>query len=231
MRNVRRFLEDRFHAVATPGLTTRRSGASLLNRDRRSIELGEREAFEKLVVAALLVAHNADGDGLAQWKRIRIIGAPMHGGVIASDTDVGRHLVHFASHRDLVHVPAGVRNQRQPVFFGLHDVGDPGEHKRVVKERLYDRGTGARYSGMTLAVGRVLRTAFWESVGQEIGAASQEGSCDGLRMQHVGMERIARLAGLGEVDQAPKRLGPKGAMHEPFLEPDRLERSSGHLGQ
>ena len=68
----------------------------------------------------------------------------MDGGVIAADSDVGRQLVHLASHGDLVHIPAAVWNQRESILGGLHDVGDMGKRKRVVKERLYDRGTGAR---------------------------------------------------------------------------------------
>src|SRR5437899_7423039 len=72
-----------------------------LHRDFRSVKLGEGEARKLLIVGGSLIPQDADRDSFPERERVRVIRAPVHGSMVAADTDVGRDLVHLAADRDL----------------------------------------------------------------------------------------------------------------------------------
>ena len=56
-------------------------------------------------------------------------------------------------------------------------------------------------------------------------AREREDRSGRLRVEEGRIERIALLAGLGEMHQSRSLLRPRNPMHEPFLEPCVLERA------
>src|SRR5207245_7675336 len=89
-------------------------------------------------------------DCFPEYQRVRVVRAPVHGGVVAADTDVGRDLVHLAAHRDLAGIRTCVRHQRETVVAGLDNIGELREHESVVEKRLHNRGAGTGPGDMAL---------------------------------------------------------------------------------
>ena len=70
----------------------------------------------------------------------------------------------------------------------------------------------------------MLRAAFGESVRQEIRIVPGEGFGDGVRIEHVGMQRVVGLVRLFHMYEAAESFWPQMAVHEPFHEPNSFQR-------
>src|ERR1700683_3279473 len=197
-----------------------------------AVEFGEGKAFEGLIPTAAHVAKNGDGHGFAGRERIGVVVAPVNRGLGASHTDIRGELIHFTAYGELVDVRAGVRNELGAVFAGLRNVEvvNRGEGSGVVEPGFDDGGAGSGNGGVTLAVRRMLRAAFWERVGHEVRAVGGEGTSESLGIENVAVNGVAGLAGLGHVDEATVCLGAEVAMHEPFLEPDGFQSALRDFG-
>src|SRR5258708_6339145 len=91
-----------------------------LHHNGRTVEPGELEPTENLVIAALLVTQHADREILAKLQAFRVIRAPMYAGVVASDRDVRRDLVELSFYRQLVPVRPRLVDQVYTVGRAYH---------------------------------------------------------------------------------------------------------------
>src|SRR5215813_15367069 len=75
------------------------------------------------------------------------------------------------------------------------------------------------------------RAALGESHWQQIRAVPLSDFICGARIENIGVNRIVDTAHFDVVNGTAERLRPQPSMHEPFLIPNRLERSRATLDE